>query len=262
MNGLYEDLRFVKDILEYNLRDRTIKRKELQKFRNIHNGKRCFIVGTGPSLKLEDVEILKYEYTFGVNSCFKIFDKTTWRPTYYVVTDPKFISDMGKELDKCSEEITCGFCGDKTEWHGSNIHPITTSQIYMNVPRRGFIKRILEKTKYDFMTKDLSQGIINGHTVVFSAIQIAEYMGFSEIYLLGIDCNYKGKLQYSELTSHTHINNPNAADLMVIDYLYAKRHCEKTGKLHIYNATRGGMLEVFERVHLEDIIKDGRSHFV
>ena len=46
MNGLYEDLRFVKDILEYNLRDRTIKRKELQKFRNIHNGKRCFIVGT------------------------------------------------------------------------------------------------------------------------------------------------------------------------------------------------------------------------
>lgn len=255
MNILYEDLRFIKDVLRYTLWDKLKRRKEIEKFKNIHQGERCFIVGTGPSLKLEDVEALEQEFTFAVNSCFRIFDKTKWRPNYYVITDPKFMIDMGKDISKCNREISCGFCGEETGWNAPNVHTITTSRLYTNFPKKGLIQKIVDKMEYDFVTNDLSQAMISGHTVVFSAIQIAEYMGFKEIYLLGIDCNYKGKLQYSELTAHTHVNNPNAADLMMLDYLYIKRHCDKKKGIQVFNATRGGMLEVFERVNLDNILK-------
>lgn len=254
MNILYENLRFIKDCFLFEVIHKVRKSKNIRKFKNIHKGQRCFIIGTGPSLRLEDVEALKNEYTFAVNSCFKVFDRTKWRPSYYVITDPKFIDDMGESLLKYDHEISCGFCGNETGWNGKNINSVYSSRLYTNFPSKGIIKRVIEQTGYNFMTKDLAQGIISGHTVVFSAVQIAEYMGFNEIYLLGIDCNYKGKLQYSELTAHTHINNPNAADLMIVDYLYVKRHFDANKKAKVFNATRGGKLEVFERVNLDDII--------
>lgn len=57
--------------------------EQIKKYKDIHQRERCFIVATGPSLTLSDLEVLKNEYTFGMNSIVKLFDKTDWRPTYY-----------------------------------------------------------------------------------------------------------------------------------------------------------------------------------
>ena len=59
----------------------------LKQFQNIHIGERCFIVGNGPSLRCEDLDMLKQEITFGSNYIYKIFNKTDWRPTYYFNSD-------------------------------------------------------------------------------------------------------------------------------------------------------------------------------
>jgi hypothetical protein len=58
-----------------------------EKFKNIHQEQRCFIVATGPSLTFEDLNLIKNEYSFGVNSIAKILDKTEWEPTYYGIQD-------------------------------------------------------------------------------------------------------------------------------------------------------------------------------
>ena len=65
------------------------RNKNFIKYKNIHNGERCFIVATGPSLTIEDINTLNknHEYCFGINSCIKFFDKTEWRPEYYCITD-------------------------------------------------------------------------------------------------------------------------------------------------------------------------------
>lgn len=254
MSVLYEDCRYIKDCLLYVAKGAFMRRKELVQFKNKHKGERCFIVATGPSLTIEDIESIKNEFTFAVNSCFRVFERTDWRPSYYVITDQKFIQDMGDELEKNNHEIECAFCGEEVQWNKEGIFRLNTSQRYQNLPSRGLLRKLINAFKDNFMSSDVSKGIISGHSVVFSVLQIAEYMGFSEIYLLGTDCNYSGKLQYSELTSHTHVNKPNAADLMIVDYLYAKRHFDKSQKTIVYNATRGGMLEVFQRVNLDDII--------
>ena len=44
------------------------KYNEIRKIENLHKGKRCFTVATGPSLRIEDVEKLNGEITFGMNS--------------------------------------------------------------------------------------------------------------------------------------------------------------------------------------------------
>jgi len=72
----------------------------LKKFKDIHRGKRCFIVATGPSLTLEDVEKIKGEITFGMNSVYKLFDKTDWRPDYYGVIDPWVFDNIQEDLTK------------------------------------------------------------------------------------------------------------------------------------------------------------------
>ena len=50
--------------------------KNIRKFKNIHAGERCFIVATGPSLTYEDLDKIKNEITFGVNSICLSYDKT------------------------------------------------------------------------------------------------------------------------------------------------------------------------------------------
>ena len=70
-----------------NLTQHCAGMTRLQQFKNIHENDRCFIVCTGPSLKISDLEFLKNEYTFGVNHIFNAYDSTTWRPTYYVMCD-------------------------------------------------------------------------------------------------------------------------------------------------------------------------------
>ena len=84
--------------------------KNLSRFHNIHKGERCFIVGTGPSLRIEDVHKLKDEYTFAVNSCLTMYDKTEWRGTYYGIVDSHAVAIMGDKLKR--EDIPVFFYTD------------------------------------------------------------------------------------------------------------------------------------------------------
>ncbi|MEH7386551.1 hypothetical protein V7147_14250, partial [Bacillus sp. JJ1521] len=63
--------------------DRNSQYQKLKKIKNKHMGQRCFIIGTGPSLTIEDLEKLRNEMTFSMNSICLAFDETDWRPTYY-----------------------------------------------------------------------------------------------------------------------------------------------------------------------------------
>jgi hypothetical protein len=74
--------------------------KALKSFKNTHTGKRCFIIGNGPSLKAEDLEQLKNEITFAFNRIYYIFDQTSWRPTYYCAEDNKIILKSKVEIDE------------------------------------------------------------------------------------------------------------------------------------------------------------------
>ena len=86
-------------------------------------------------------------------------------------------------------------------------------------------------------------------------MQIAIYMGFKEIYLLGCDNSYsddKNKQHFVE-SGHYDPTYKTAGDRMVVAYMEAKKYADSKN-VKIYNATRGGMLEVFPRVDLDEVL--------
>ena len=97
-------------------------------------------------------------------------------------------------------------------------------------------------------------------------IQFAAYMGFKEIYLIGVDCNYSGN--NSVITPESYFdarlfnsNRDYAApevDTNLLAYARAKEVCDKQG-IKIYNATRGGKLEIFERADLDKVLNNPKN---
>ncbi len=218
---------------------------KLKQYKNIHNGKRCFIIATGPSLTISDLELLKNEYTFSMNSIILSFNETKWRPTYYGIQDADVYRKLEKDIQNCNL---------KDIFVGSSItDKFKIDSRYIKYPL-DLMDHCVEFEKFDTkFSDDCYLRVYDGYSITYSLIQIAAYMGFKEIYLLGVDCNYD--------TSKTHFkehgvgvtHKESVKKRMTVAYEVAKKYCE--GKdLKIFNATRGGMLEVFERVNLEDIV--------
>lgn len=220
----------------------------LQQYAGIHEGERCFIVCTGPSLTLEDVEKLRDEYTFSMNSIIKLFPKTSWRPTYYVINDKNAYINLENELLQYQSD----------NWFGSDLMIDDTHAKVDFIP---YPMDILNHTnglhfKDKFKFSDNPYAIVYaGHTVVFDIIQFATYMGFKEIYLLGCDCNYSGeKRHFEEYKDSKLVAGNDMESKMIMTYQVAKKYADAYG-IKIYNATRGGKLEVFERVNFDDVVR-------
>ena len=241
----------------YKVTSLSRENKALKQLCDIHKGKRCFIIATGPSLTLEDLELLKDEICIGVNSIAKSFSKTKWRPQYLCIMDGRIWPKVKKEVETYSSEISKIFLGH-------NIHSDVENAIY--IKRDEIASTYLETeyykthnvipSKYTFyIPKHLERYLCDGSTVVISAIQFAIYMGCNEIYLLGTDCNYQKNIKYSDLTKYDNIPLPdNVENKMFSCYKSIRSEVEAMyPKVSIYNATRGGMLEVFERKDLDTL---------
>ncbi|WP_226681942.1 6-hydroxymethylpterin diphosphokinase MptE-like protein [Sutcliffiella horikoshii] len=239
-------------------------KKEIEKLKEQHMGERCFIIGNGPSLQIKDLEKLSGEVTFATNMIFSIYDETIWRPTYYVTQDLIAVQEI---YDRCSDihglstnnsflpldvkHINVSYSDDMTYCY------IDRKNAYPNLPR---------------FSSNISNVIHEGFTVTYTAIQIAAYMGFKEIYLIGVDHNYSNAV----LPDGTVVNNGddntnnhftkkykgkkpgNLPNLVLSEnaYISAEIYCRKND-IKIFNATRGGKLEVFTRINFDDLKFNG-----
>ena len=83
-------------------------RNNLNRFNNIHIGKRCFIIANGPSLKNIDFNYLKNEFTIGMNRIYLMKEQNGFTPNYLACIDEKSqINQFHEEFDKL--EIPCFF---------------------------------------------------------------------------------------------------------------------------------------------------------
>lgn len=218
----------------------------LERYKNLHEGKRCFVIGTGPSLKVEDLETLhdNGELCFSMNNIFRSFADTSWRPDYYVITDYEFLLE-GEVLKNVPDSTK--FVSDccKPFWEKNQDDSVlrfhTQYESYRN-----------RRPKF---SENFAQRSYLGYTVAYTCLQLAVYMGFSEIYLLGIDCSYlKGGKENYFYQQDEKDNLDHGTDYMVLAYESARAYADSHG-IEIYNATRGGMLEVFERVDFDSLFK-------
>ena len=227
--------------------------KRIKALKDKHKGERCFIIATGPSLTLEDVNKLKNEHTIGVNSIFRLYDKIDWRPEYYIILEPhltgKYLEEGFINPDDFARDV-CFFnsvCKKKI---------IDRKVIYL---RTNWLKHVYDYGNLEFKyTSDLVYGLYDFYSVTHASIQIAMYMGFKEIYIIGVDNNYMGsKTHFAETKGDDSFDYQLALTTqksMDAGYEEIRKIADRRG-VKVYNATRGGKVEAFERVDLDDIVK-------
>lgn len=233
----------------------------LKTLKGIHDGKRCFIIGNGPSLRASDLDKLKEEYTFAANRIFEIFDETEWRPSFYLAVDPDFLKENLEKLTSYDLDHLFLAINEK-KMTGYPVNKVT--RIYFTDIIFKIYKPPIWNDLTSYVSMDISNHFSNGYTVTFQALQLAIYMGFTEIYLLGVDFNYsviydaEGKVHRDE--SVTDYFNGKTYPSSLQNYAsnlqayYAAREYCVNHNIRIMNATRGGKLEVFDRTTLEEIL--------
>ena len=235
-----------------------------------HKGKRCFIVCNGPSLKTQNIRILKKELVFTVSNGFLHPDFEYINPKYHCI--PQISYDVMPKLEAA-------------KWLNSIDRHIGNAEIFLDHQEFSLIKKnkLFLKRQVHFMClgknnfssskkiPDIDGLIPRVQTVPIMALMIAMYMGFKEIYLLGVDHDWFVKKEYSYFYGKgvTRLDPKSLKDgenlsllldeLPIVTKVFYQYRCinkiAKANGVKIFNATNGGMLDEFERTDFKELFK-------
>jgi hypothetical protein len=249
------------------------------KYKDLHKGKRCFILGSGPSIKEQNLKPLKNEITFALNNFyvhpdFKHITESNVDKYYLVApvhppqTDDewtKWFVDMDNNLPK--EMVKIFGLSD----YSNNIKDLIDKvQLFKDQEIIWYYTGIQVNEYYRFKEANISldKMIWTADTVSIYALITAIYMGFKEIYFLGMDHNYFLYDNESEMRMYSrsiHQNNEFErafkGTFYTMEYLRQYRifRCYEilrdNTNAAIYNATKGGLLKVFPRINYNELIE-------
>ncbi|MBU1145213.1 MAG: DUF115 domain-containing protein [Firmicutes bacterium] len=255
----------------YNLISRTIyvfkyfsihkylKRNKILK--DSHQGERCFIVLNGPSINNYDLSKLSQEYTICTNYFYQTEYYNKINPNYYCAVDSSFFNIKRnpeqelhvKNIINLNSQCKCFF----------NIGYMKNFELQENVyltyskhmPNNGYISNNLSKLSSNFISVSLY------------AMNLAIYLGFKNIYILGYDFE-PGKLShfYKENSLEQKIKN-NLENSISKDEVcgrywqysvaqyqnyYMRKHAEKR-KVEIYNLNLNSNVRSFKFAEFDDL---------
>jgi len=224
--------------------------KRLRRFKDIHKGKGCFIIGNGPSINRMDLSLLRNCPTFGLNKIFLLFDRIDLNLSYHVAINPYVVQQSARQIEALS-------CPSFLSYR---------RKAYKEVRPSKHIYFLMTTGEFAF-NEDLEKIIHEGHTVTYVAMQIAYYMGFSKIFLIGIDHNfrYSGKPNEKQLMQGEDPNHFDSRyfqncewqlpDLKASELAYqtAYFYFKREGR-RIYDATLDGKLTLFPKIPFEQAL--------
>ena len=238
------------------------------RLKNRYAGRRCFVIGNGPSLGKLDLSPLAGEITIGANSFYKHPDAEKVGLTFLCISDESFMVDEPRAI----------------EWHriieaklpktGVVLHPTARPIVEKHALYRDrelfYFRRGVVVPYAEMIDFDLTQPINVGNTVGTQlVIPLAVYLGCTEIILVGFDCNWLESYTGSYHFYQKHDQFPEFDSLETDDrwgryedhLIFALRDfeahrliAERTQQLGIVmkNATGGGLLDMYPRVRFED----------
>lgn len=228
-----------------------------------YKGRRGFVIGNGPSLRLSDLELLRNEITIASNKIYLAFPQVSWRPTVYTIADPLLWKKIFQEIP---DEVGVVHLPQYIDPSGSSAKVIKIWRVLS--PAAGATRE--KDNSYDGVefSSDICRGMHGSWTVTFDNLQFAAHLGISPIYLIGCDHYYAEEFNVEQnrpvvvggVNNHFIENyrkpgelvNPAPIKLMERGYAEARRYSDRTG-IDIMNATRGGFLEIFRRVDFESL---------
>ena len=218
--------------------------------RDRHLGETVVLIANGPSLNKTDFDLVRGQITIGLNKIFLGFSKFIFYPTYYVAVNEKVLRQSARQIHdlKCvkflSNRANDLFSENALTYILNTTHP----------PSR--------------FSESLSQGIEEGWTVTYAALQIAYYMGFQRVILVGLDhrFEFEGMPNESNLLKGRDLNhfspeyfanqewdNPDLVNSEE-SFRIAREKFEADGRI-IFDATVDGACEIFEKQSLADCFR-------
>ncbi|KPL76172.1 hypothetical protein ADN00_11965 [Ornatilinea apprima] len=221
----------------------------LARYKDIHRGERCFIIGNGPSLKNTDLSKLKGEYTFGMNRIYMLFEELGFETSYYVS-----INDL--VIEQCAQDIQRLKLPRFISWRGRQWLQPDNDLFFLYTTYTG--------PKF---SGDIRGRIWEGATVTNVALQIAYFMGFETVVLIGVDHSFatQGKPNTTVVSEGDDPNHFHPGyfgkgfrwqlpdlDTSERGYWMARQAYEKAGR-KVLDATVGGKLQIFDKVEYSSL---------
>lgn len=229
--------------------------RNLRKFKNVHAGCDCFIMGNGPSLNKMDLTPLNRHFVFGLNKIYLIRERVDLELSYHVAVNPLVIEQSADEIRNLK-------CPSFVSW--------TNSRGVLDNSEEG-VHYLFTRTRSDYhlFSPTICRPVCEGWTVTFVAMQIAYFMGFRRVFLIGVDHSFKadGDPNEKQLLSGSDPNHfdPNyfansewhLPDLEGSELAYraAKFSYERSDR-QIIDATVGGKLDIFPKLCYEKAIDE------
>ena len=222
---------------------------KLRFFKDLHQGEDCFIMGNGPSLNKIDLSRLNHFHVFGLNKIYLLLDKIELNLSYHVAVNPFVIQQSKEALESLSCPTFLSYCAAK------NVID-SKSHVYFIATSSGIS-----------FHKDIINILSEGWTVTYVALQLAYYMGFHRVFLIGVDHNFSTQGDPNE-TQILQGDDPNHFDpnyfkdqqwqLPDLDgselsYHLARFSYERSGR-KIFDATVGGKLTIFDKIEFEQAL--------
>ena len=234
-------------------------RPYLIKYKNKHEGEDCFIIGNGPSLNKTNLSLLNDYHVFGLNKIHLIFDSHKLQLSYHVAVNPLVIEQIDEVLQK-----NVFNCPSFLSFHGSKKFTYDKNKI-LKINTSGswtFHHSILEK-------------INEGYTVTYVAMQIAFFMGFKNVFLVGVDHNFQQSGNPNEQqefkgddVNHFHPDYFKGMQWHLSDlegneasYSLARHQFHAFGR-NIYDATIDGKLNIFQKIDFKDALEKANKKVI
>jgi len=225
-------------------------KQHLKAVASAYQGERCVIIGNGPSLRNTDLSLIKDEFTFGLNRIYLNYETMGYQTSCLVCVNHHVMDQWGPEFDAL------------------NIPK------YFDWKARGFVRPDAQTTFFrsvtgpKFSTCIPEEGLWQGATVTYAAMQLAYHMGFSQVILIGVDHSFVTQGPAHQLVT-SEGDDPNhfhpdyfgkgsrwqLPDLETSEIAYglARKQFESSGR-RIVDATIGGKLTVLPKSDLRSLL--------
>ncbi len=222
--------------------------------KDIYDGKVGFLMGNGPSVRIEDLELIannKNIVTFAANRIHLIYDQSGYRPDYIVSSDQQVIDDFGQEIIDKNEKNSVFFA--------SFFKPKFLKGEYC------WLK--LKNGRPFRFSEEIQKTVMSGGGSLNMALQLGYHMGIRKFYLYGVDHSFKFEKNKTR-KGHNAIGEGNhfiknyrsgktwqAPQNDLVEETFVKLDSKlRCNNGFLINATHGGKLEVLERKNLKDVL--------
>ena len=225
--------------------------KNLSSFKGIHKGKKCILIGNGPSVtygdleKIDGLDCIKFVF----NRFHKVYTSLKFTPDYTLSINPLFIDDFYDELiNEHKGELFVGHHKTLANDSKYNWFKIKTNE------------------EFEFSDNPI-KFVEPGGSVVVAALQIAYFMGCRDFFVYGIDHSFSKNENNNRDTSSTlafgegnhFIKNyrsdkawcPPNTELIEQAFLKSKLYIEANGG-HLINISRRTQLNVLPKLGFDE----------